>query len=182
VSGPTRGMAGHRNVFGHGPNVDKEKAFFSPSAAGGCDIGWRVSSSSDFFGAGAGLGGRRCGSKCFSHNFIRTRGLLPLFAATTTHSRSRSRSRAHAFPPAIENTLFLNPSIDFPWSPQFHSPRTLASPESPSCGQASKVRHGSVSVETSTKPREFQAGVAKSRDLDFDHRKKKIKNRDQDMR
>jgi len=61
-------------------------------------------------------------------------------------------------------------------------PRTLASPESPSCGQASKVRHGSVSVETSTKPREFQAGVIKSRDLDFDHRKKKIKNRDQDMR
>ena len=61
-------------------------------------------------------------------------------------------------------------------------PRTLASPESPSCGQASKVRHGSVSVETSTKPREFQAGVVKSRDLDFDHRKKKIKNRDQDMR
>jgi hypothetical protein len=120
VSGPTRGMAGHRNVFGHGPNVDKEKAFFSPSAAGGCDIGWRVSSSSDFFGAG--LGGRRCGSKRFSHNFIRTRGLLPLFAATTTHSRSRSRSRAHAFPPAIENTLFPNPSIDFPWSPQFHSP------------------------------------------------------------
>jgi hypothetical protein len=54
-------------------------------------------------------------------------------------------------------------------------PRTLASPESPSCGQASKVRHGSVSVETSTKPREFQAGVVMSRDLDCDHRKKKKK-------
>jgi hypothetical protein len=83
-------MAGHRNVFGHGSNVDKEKAFFSSSAAGGCDIGWRVSGSSDFFGSLAlALAVVDAAPKRFSHNFIRTRSLPPLFAATRTHSHSR---------------------------------------------------------------------------------------------
>ena len=69
-------MAGHRNVFGHGSNVDKEKAFFSSSAAGGCDIGWRVSGSSDFFGSLAlALAVVDAAPKRFSHNFIRARSL-----------------------------------------------------------------------------------------------------------
>jgi hypothetical protein len=133
VSGPTRGMAGHRNVFGHGPNVDKEKAFFSPSAAGGCDIGWRVSSSSDAL-AVADAAPSASATTLFAREAFSLSSLQPQLTLALALVLTLSHLQLRILSSSILRLIsYGHPNFTL-------LPRTLASPESPSCGQASKAR------------------------------------------
>ena len=141
-------------------NVDREEACSLPRQR--ADATWdgvspshRISRVLGLLGVGRArrcgrLGGRRCGSKRFSHNHNSTRiAFLPL---------SQHNSLFATYNQLVFRQLIPSPTRQHSLRP-YLLPRTLTSPESPSCGQARLVKHGTVSVETSPKPREFQATI-----------------------
>lgn len=155
-------VAGHRNVFGHSSNGGRvwvQPAEIFSSAALGCAIGWHVGRESD------DVERKEAALAVVDSRLMR---LSHELAASCAHSMRHSLSSAIATFFLPIQLKYLSPIILFissPCSCQILSPIAGAFGRRPGRNdlhavKRAKVRHGSVSVETSTKPREFHGAAS----------------------